>query len=55
MYSRDSIREGRIAATGRTWPVRVIVGGGRTPLRLGPLGSLPIPLLEGDVAVTVVE
>ena len=30
-------------------PVRVIVGGGRTTSRLGPLGALPIALLEGDV------
>lgn len=31
------------------WPVRVIVGGGRTPSRWGPSGSLPIPFLESVV------
>lgn len=36
------------------WPVRVIVGGGRTPSRLGPLGRLPIPLLDGDVVAMLV-
>ena len=35
-------------------PVRVIVGGGRTPSRLGPLGTLPMVLLEGDVVMLVV-
>lgn len=28
------------------WPVRIMVGGGRTPFRLDPLGSLPIPFCE---------
>ena len=33
-------------AVGATFcPVRVIVGGGRTPGRLGPSGSFPMPLL----------
>ena len=29
-------------------PVLVMTGGGRTPLLRGPLGSLPMPLREGD-------
>ena len=36
------------------WPVRVIVGGGRMPSLLGPLGSLPMPLPE-DREVTAVD
>ena len=35
-------------------PVRVIVGGGRTPSRLGPLGTLPIALVEAEVVVMLV-
>lgn len=37
------------------WPVRVIVGGGRRPSLLGPFGSFPTPLLDGEVVTTVVE
>lgn len=37
------------------WPVRVIVGGGRRPSLLGPLGSFPTALLDGEVVTSVVE
>lgn len=41
------------------WPVRVIVGGGSTPFRFGPLGSLPTPFIEMEccpsVGATLIE
>lgn len=41
------------------WPVRVMVGGGSIPFRLGPLGSLPMPLIEMEccpnVGATLIE
>ena len=36
-------------------PVRVMVGGGRTPFLRGPLGSLPTPLFAFEVSRPVVE
>lgn len=45
---RGGSRGGGIGLAGfeTAWPVRVMVGGGRTPFRLDPLGSLPIPFFE---------
>ena len=41
------------------WPVRLMVGGGRTPFRPGPLGSLPMPFFKTawspKVGVTLME
>ena len=35
-------------------PVRVMVGGGSTPSRLGPSGTLPMALFDGEVVVMLV-
>ena len=36
------------ASWGVACPVLVMTGGGKTPLLRAPLGSLPMPLMEGD-------